>query len=436
VRGTSLRASLGVVVAGLVLALLPGAAEARPRNPSDSEIRAAQVDRARKAGEVGRLTGLVAKADGDMRRATDRAELAVERYNKAVVDLGLATQRAAAARAAAATAERSVAAARQDFSGYARGSYVQGSILVSAGTLLDAANPTELMGRAAMLSYAGSRRMAAVGELDRAKVRRANAESLARRALADQRQATRQAEKAKVEAARQVAEARGRLAATQAERDRLQRQLETARIALNGLYAERRRYQAWQRAATAAAARERERQRRAREQAAQRLAASGSSYPGPSYRSYHRVGGRWTAAKGQRAADAATRWLGTPYAWGGGDASGPTYGINGPGAGFADGSVIGFDCSGLALWAWAQVGIYLPHYSGYQYTSGRHVPVGRLLPGDLVFWAYDTGDPATIHHVAIYLGGGRVIQAPQSGDVVRVSAMWFDGYIGASRPGT
>ena len=57
------------------------------------------------------------------------------------------------------------------------------------------------------------------------------------------------------------------------------------------------------------------------------------------------------------------------------------------------------------------------------------------MPGDLVFWAYNTGDPGTIHHVAIYLGGGRVVQAPQSGDVVKISWMWYDGYIGAARPG-
>jgi cell wall-associated NlpC family hydrolase len=125
-------------------------------------------------------------------------------------------------------------------------------------------------------------------------------------------------------------------------------------------------------------------------------------------------------------ADLALRWLGTPYSWGGGNYSGPTWGTDGP---------VGFDCSGLALWAWAQVGVYLPHYSGYQYNSGRRVYRGDLMPGDLVFWAYNTGDPSTIHHVAIYLGGGRVVQAPQTGDVVKISWMWYDGYIGAARPG-
>jgi cell wall-associated NlpC family hydrolase len=430
--GASVRALLGTVVVGLVVTLLPGVSEARPRNPSDSEIRAAQQARARKATEVGRLTGLVAKADGDMRRATDQAELAVERYNKAVVDLGIATSRARAARAAAQAAERSVAAARRDFSGYARSSYIEGNSLMSAATLLSSSSPTDLMQRASLLNYAASRRLAAVSELDRAKVRQANADSMARRALADQQQATLRAAQARAEAARQVAEAHARLTAVQAQRATLQRQLTAARIALNGLYAERARYRAWQRAQAIAAARERDRLRRAREAAARRLAAE--AHQEPSF--FRSSGGRWSASRGQRVADAATRWLGTPYAWGGGDTSGPTYGVNGPGAGFADGSVIGFDCSGLALWAWAQVGIYLPHYSGYQYTSGRHIPLGDLRPGDLVFWAYDTSDPGTIHHVAIYLGGGRIVQAPQSGDVVRISSMWFDGYIGATRPGT
>jgi Cell wall-associated hydrolases (invasion-associated proteins) len=57
------------------------------------------------------------------------------------------------------------------------------------------------------------------------------------------------------------------------------------------------------------------------------------------------------------------------------------------------------------------------------------------MPGDLVFWSFD-GTPTGIHHVAIYIGHGRVVQAPQSGDVVRVSPMWSAGYMGATRPGT
>lgn len=425
-RRWAVRGVAGGVLCGLVLTLAPAPVQAKPRNPSDREIAAAQHDRARKAGAVGRLSALVAAADGDMRRATDAAELAVERYNKAVVDLARATGRARAARSAADRAEREVLAARAAVSRFARGSYIQGSLLGSAATLVDATGPTNLLQRAALLRYIGQRKLDAVGRLDRAKVRQANAESAARSALAAQRAATERAQRAKVAAAREMAAARARRATLAARRAALVRELASARVRLNGLLAERQRYRAWQRAQAAAAARERERLRRLRAAAAHRHAGLG-----------HRPGGSgWTPAKGQWVADAALRWLGTPYAWGGGDASGPTYGVNGPGAGWRDGSVVGFDCSGLALWAWAQVGIYLPHYSGYQYQSGRHIPVSQLRPGDLVFWAYDRSDPGTIHHVAIYLGGGRVVQAPQSGDVVRISPMWFDGYLGATRPGS
>src|SRR5260370_41929951 len=98
--GVTLRIAM-VGLAASVLAGLPplAAAQARPRNPSDGEIAAAQQARARKASDVGRLTGLGALADGDMTRATDQAELAGERYHKAQLDLATAARRARHARA-------------------------------------------------------------------------------------------------------------------------------------------------------------------------------------------------------------------------------------------------------------------------------------------------------------------------------------------------
>jgi cell wall-associated NlpC family hydrolase len=62
------------------------------------------------------------------------------------------------------------------------------------------------------------------------------------------------------------------------------------------------------------------------------------------------------------------------------------------------------------------------------------VPTADLQPGDLVFWATNPADPRTIHHVALYLNRGRVLQAPGSGDIVKVSNMWWTGYAGAVRP--
>ncbi|ACV78673.1 NLP/P60 protein [Nakamurella multipartita DSM 44233] len=154
--------------------------------------------------------------------------------------------------------------------------------------------------------------------------------------------------------------------------------------------------------------------------------------------SYSSSSGGDSSSRGQRVVNAAKQWLGTTYAWGGGDYDGPTLGIRDGGVAdrYGDYRKVGFDCSGLALYAWSQVGVYLPHYSVYQYT-GQSAKVSRsdLQPGDLVFWANNTSDPSTIHHVAIWIGNNQIIEAPNSGSYVKISTMYWNGYIGAVRPG-
>jgi cell wall-associated NlpC family hydrolase len=120
--------------------------------------------------------------------------------------------------------------------------------------------------------------------------------------------------------------------------------------------------------------------------------------------------------------------LGVPYAWGGGNAHGPTRGIRDGGVAdaFGDYNKIGFDCSGLMIYAFAGVGIQLPHYSGYQAEAGRQVPLSQKRPGDMLFWA--TG--GRIHHVALYIGGGRMIEAPYSGSHVRIAPVRYGGILG------
>lgn len=115
---------------------------------------------------------------------------------------------------------------------------------------------------------------------------------------------------------------------------------------------------------------------------------------------------------------AAKRWVGTPYAWGGGTLSGPSGGMP------PDAGVKGFDCSSLVRYAYAKVGITLPRQSGQQYNAGKHVPFKDAKPGDLVFWADAAGNPQAIHHVAIYIGNNEVVQAPQSGEKIKVSKVW------------
>ncbi|MGB8652344.1 MAG: C40 family peptidase, partial [Mycobacteriales bacterium] len=108
--------------------------------------------------------------------------------------------------------------------------------------------------------------------------------------------------------------------------------------------------------------------------------------------------------------------LGKPYVWG---ATGPD----------------SYDCSGLTGAAYHAAGLDLPRTAREQWYSGPQVGLGDLQPGDLLFWADDLTDPATIHHVALYVGAGLMIAAPHTGDVVRVQPVYLDGYFGAVRPG-
>ena len=117
--------------------------------------------------------------------------------------------------------------------------------------------------------------------------------------------------------------------------------------------------------------------------------------------------------------------IGTPYSWGGGNQDGPTLGVRDGGVADTHGDYakVGFDCSGLMVYAFAAVGIQLEKYSGYQYSSGgTQVPAGEAQRGDMIFWG-----PGGTQHVALYLGDGQMLEAPNSGDVVKISPVRWDG---------
>jgi len=111
------------------------------------------------------------------------------------------------------------------------------------------------------------------------------------------------------------------------------------------------------------------------------------------------------------AIDAAMSYLGVPYVWGGA-------------------SRHGVDCSGLIMLAYDAAGIYFPHYSGAQFEDTERVPLWDIQPGDLLFYGYD-GD----QHVAMYVGHGDMIEAPETGEVVHITPIRLGyGFAGLGRP--
>ncbi len=117
-----------------------------------------------------------------------------------------------------------------------------------------------------------------------------------------------------------------------------------------------------------------------------------------------------------RALALARSQIGTPYRWGGSE----------PGR--------GFDCSGLTQWAFAAAGYQLPRTAQQQFYATQRVSRADLQPGDLVFFAGDPSQPDQwITHVGVYVGGGRMIDAPAPGAVVREEPVWSTGFISGGR---
>lgn len=116
--------------------------------------------------------------------------------------------------------------------------------------------------------------------------------------------------------------------------------------------------------------------------------------------------------------DAAKKWVGTPYSWGGGTFEGPGFGYSGDGVQPNANTTKGFDCSGLvryAVYQGSKKSLKLPRTSAQQYaaTSANRVAYKDLQPGDLMFWS--RGGAGSIYHVAVYMGGGMMIESPLPG---------------------
>lgn len=434
--GFGIGARRGVTLGALGLALLLGvtgtglAVPPPPPNPSDSEINSSKSEANAKAGDVGRLTNQLAQAESKLSQLNDDVELKMEEANKARVDSETAQDAAAqadreaqSARIESDAAQGAIDKARTDLDKFAAASFQQGSTIGSVSAYLTADSPKELLGRAQMLDAVGGSRLNALDTMKRAQTEKSNKDSTARKALEIAQERKRAAEAAKREADNAQSAAQHAQDSQAAQNDALsadktnvEKQLFEAQQKVSGLQGQRQRYEDWK------AQKAREDEERARQAA---LAAAKPSQGGGGRPTSRPVQSAPVGASVEAVVGRALAQLGVVYAWGGGNTSGPTRGIRDGGTAdrYGDYKKIGFDCSGLMIYAFAGVKS-LPHYSGYQYNAGRKVPLSQMRRGDMLFWG---GSARGIHHVAMYLGNGQMVEAPQSGLRVRIAPVRYGG---------
>ncbi|OLM19008.1 MULTISPECIES: NlpC/P60 family protein [unclassified Pseudonocardia] len=434
--GAVLLATPSVGAAGVVTTAattVPGAPAQPPPpppNPDDDELEQSRQGVQERTAEVGRLTARLAELDGQLEelqiQVAARNEEALEARDTADTagrEAESAAARALDARRDTEEAGRAVDDARSRLDSFVGDVYTHGLDLGPLGLLSRATDPQDLVDRARLTDALSEDQAAVLEQLQQARIAQANADSLARAAQeeADRRRAAAEeasaaADDALASAAASADEQQGRLDGVRAERAGVQARLDAAENADAGLRAQRQRFDAWQ---AEQARLQAEADRRARQEARSRVAreeAPSDSGPAP-----RRTG----SSAVEMVIDRAMAQIGTIYAWGGGNSRGPTTGIRDGGVAdsYGDYNKVGFDCSGLMLYAFAGAGIDLPRYSGNQADAGEQVSISDMQRGDMLSWA----ENGRTHHIAMYLGDGKMIEAPYSGARVKISPVRYDG---------
>ena len=442
-----------VVLLGLIGPGTPSAGALPPKPTPPAPIKrtthgavvAAQSERDAAAARVGAISARIAEKQNEVQLKQAKAEQAEQKYALAYSQLQDAKRAEHAATQRVVQCEAAVVNAHDQFVESVRASYTSGGVGGMTGTLLTAPDPTTVLEQSTLDSYLASHKADAIGRYQSELIGCANDKAAATRARLARTKAKQQAEQAKVIAFAAAAQAKQEEQALEAERASDQQQLNEARAVLDATVQDRSAYLGYLNrldeyhnklnAYNDAKARA-EAEARARAARRHHGGGGGSSGGGGGWSSGPSApgGGSWSAAKGRRAVSRARSQLGVPYAWAGGGVGGPSYGVCDSSNGAPnDCNVRGFDCSGLVMYAWGQG---WAHYAATQYTQAGsyHPSLGNLRPGDLLFWSYN-GSISGIHHVALYIGGGQIIQAPESGSWVMISSMYDPGPIfGATRP--
>ncbi|TDW88516.1 C40 family peptidase [Kribbella sp. VKM Ac-2566] len=434
---------LAICLAGAMAVPTLQAEAAKPKPPvipSKAAVERAKQAAASKAAQVAAIERQLAAAGARLEQLGIQSGIADEAYNGAVYRLQQAKAEAAAAAARAAEAQKTLTAQRQQIGRFAAASYQGGGDVAKIAPLFTAEGPQQLLDSAgaahsvsaamqgSYLRFTATQVMTNLFKVqaDQAvvKVKKAADEAAKAKKAAEDAEAAQSAAVTAIGVQRkqsiaQLATLQNISVRVAAQRqqglEELARQ-RAAAIAAKKAAELKRRIAAREAAERRAEAAERAREaaEKAREEKEEREHNNGKKNPPkrhkpstPSRDKHDNDNGNHSSRKGASAAiEFAMRQLGDMYLWG---ATGPSR----------------WDCSGLTQGAWEQAGVQLPHYSVAQYEQIQHIDEDELRPGDLIFWSLDPSDPGTIHHVAMYLGNGRMIHAPRTGKPVQIDSVYY-----------
>jgi cell wall-associated NlpC family hydrolase len=380
--------------------------------PTQAQVDKATAAAAKKAGDVASLQASLAVANARLLSAADKAEIAAEAYNAMMWRLQQAQQATDAAKAAAADALSHVGEQRAGIAQLVTQSYQDGTVLNGVTAFLGAEGPAGVMDRMGVVQSAGDSMQARFDQYTALNALARVAQAKAEKAEAAQAVLVKKAAGLRDDAARAANAAQSEAAAIAGQRRQLLQQLADAQKISVELATKRQKGLEKQAAEAAAAANAAAAKNKAKHAKNLTNQVKDDAQETQDQLAEFGVEGGWedpglpvprgTSAEARAAIEFARQQLGEPYVWA---AAGPD----------------AWDCSGLTMMAWRQGGISLPHYSAAQYQQTKHISAADLKAGDLVFWGTS---PNTIHHVALYIGNGQIIQAPRTGDVVKVSSLF------------
>ena len=411
-----------VLLSAAILTGVIGGAQADPVVPSQNQVDQANQAAGQAKAAVSPAQAALVAAQQHLAQLETAAQQAQQRYTAATAKEQGAQRAAQQAAQQAHVSAEFAAAAKAELGRLVAAAYRSGvaTDLSTLTIVLDVTNPQEYMDGVHVVHRELASQSSILTQADSASKSAAAAQAQAEADAAALKAAQAAVAQSAEEAAQAASAAQAQVNAMGAQLDALLAKEAAAQNTATQLAQQRQTGLAQEQAEEQAA------QQQAARQAAQQQAAengqgsnsgsggsggSGSDGSGSGPASDSGVGiPPYASSIATQALEFALAQLGKPYQWGG----------TGPGT---------FDCSGLTMRAYESAGVDLPHFAAFQYQASHPLTYGELQPGDLLFWATDPSDSNTIYHEAIYLGGGKMVQAPKTGWDVMISDMWMWGPI-------